>query len=112
MRPGFGKSADATALFLGGHGQRVNPARLGSHVRDVVSKARLGKSGSCHLFRHAFATALLENGCDLRHIQAMLGRARLDTTAIYTHLNMHDLRAAHEKYHPATLSLREKRGSY
>ncbi len=55
-----------------------------------------------------FATVLLENGCDLRHIQAMLGHAKLETTAIYTHLNMRDLNAAHEKYHPAKV-IKEKR---
>ena len=52
-------------------------------------------------FRHAFATALLENGCDLRHIQGMLGHAKLETTAIYLHLSLRDLKVAHEKFHPA-----------
>ena len=53
------------------------------------------------MFRHAFATTLLESGCDIRHIQVMLGHAKLETTAIYIHLNMRDLKAAHDKYHPA-----------
>jgi integrase/recombinase XerD len=110
-RPKLGKIVDPTAMFLGKKGQRVHPGRLASHIHVLVDRARLGKKGSCHLFRHAFATALLENGCDLRHIQAMLGHAKLETTAIYTHLNMHDLKAAHEKYHPAKLDLRDKRGS-
>lgn len=110
-RPRLGKIVDPVAMFLGKHGQRVHPGRLASHVHVVVERARLGKKGSCHLFRHAFATGLLENGCDLRHIQAMLGHAKLETTAIYTHLNMHDLRAAHQKYHPAKLGGRHRLGN-
>jgi integrase/recombinase XerD len=69
-----------------------------------VLRSGIGKKGSCHLFRHAFATALLENGCDLSHIQAMLGHAKLETTAIYIHLNMRDLKAAHRKFHPTSLN--------
>ncbi len=110
-RPFLDRLSVASALFLGMHGQHIRPARLASHIHDLVTKARLGKIGSCHIFRHAFATALLENGCDLRHIQAMLGHTRLDTTAIYLHLNMHDLKAAHEKYHPAKLTPKDKRSA-
>jgi integrase/recombinase XerD len=107
-RPSLGGSADASALFLGKRGQRVHPGRLASHVHGLIDRARLGKSGSCHMFRHAFATILLENGCDLRHIQAMLGHAKLETTALYTHLNMHDLKAAHQRFHPAKLGAVDK----
>jgi integrase/recombinase XerD len=102
-RPRLGKISDQVALFLGTKGQRVHPGRLASHIHDLILRARLGKTGSCHLFRHSFATALLENGCDIRHIQAMMGHAKLETTAIYIHLNMRDLKTAHEKFHPAKL---------
>lgn len=102
-RPRLGKIGDPIALFLGTTGRRVHPGRLASHVHHLIVQARLGKTGSCHLFRHAFATVLLENGCDLRHIQSMMGHAKLETTAIYIHLNMRDLKAAHDKYHPAKL---------
>ena len=43
----------------------------------------------------------MDNGCDLRHIQAMLGHVKLETAAIYLHLSLRDIKAAHEKYHPA-----------
>ena len=100
-RPRLGKIGDPVALFLGTTGRRVHPGRLAAHVHQLIARAGLGKIGSCHLFRHAFATALLENGCDIRHIQSMMGHAKLETTAIYIHLNMRDLKAAHDKYHPA-----------
>lgn len=102
-RPRLGKMGDPVALFLGKTGRRVHPGRLAAHVHQLIGQARLGKTGSCHLFRHSFATALLENGCDIRHIQAMMGHAKLETTAIYIHLSMRDLKTAHEKYHPAKL---------
>jgi integrase/recombinase XerD len=103
-RPLLGATQDKEPLFVGWLGKRVNSARLASHVHDIVLSAGIGKIGSCHLFRHAFATALLENGCDLPHIQAMLGHAKLETTAIYIHLNMRDLKSAHQKYHPTNLT--------
>lgn len=106
-RPLLGATQDKDALFVGLQGRRVNPARLASHIHRIVLRSGVGKQGSCHLFRHAFATALLENGCDLSHIQAMLGHAKLETTAIYIHLNMRDLKAAHRKYHPTSLNCDE-----
>jgi integrase/recombinase XerD len=103
-RPFLGTTQDKDSLFVGMQGRRVNPARLASHVHRLVLRSGIGKKGSCHLFRHAFATALLENGCDLSHIQAMLGHAKLETTAIYIHLNMRDLKAAHRKFHPTSVN--------
>jgi integrase/recombinase XerD len=103
-RPFLGAIQNKDALFVGMQGRRVNPGRLASHIQRIVLRSGVGKKGSCHLFRHAFATALLENGCDLSHIQAMLGHAKLETTAIYIHLNMRDLKAAHRKFHPTSLN--------
>jgi integrase/recombinase XerD len=50
-----------------------------------------------------FATALLENGCDLRHIQAMLGHSSLEATEINTHVSIKELKKAHERCHPARM---------
>ena len=89
-----------SAVFLNYFGRRISGQVLGRAVRQLVRRANLGKPGSCHLFRHAFATELLRNGCDLRHIQAMLGHASLETTQLYTHLDTRQLQAAHYRFHP------------
>ena len=101
-RPKLAGTHESPALFLGIHGQRVHPSRLASHVHDLIQLAYPGRSGSCHAFRHSFATGLLANGCDIRHIQLMLGHVKLETTALYLHLNLPDLKAAHERCHPTS----------
>lgn len=107
-RPKLAWLRESPALFLGSRGQRVHPGRLASHVHDLIARAKLGKSGSCHLFRHSFATGLLENGCDIRHIQLMLGHVKLETTALYLHLSVQELKAAHERCHPTSRTGQDK----
>ncbi|MBD5778286.1 site-specific tyrosine recombinase XerC [Pelagicoccus sp. NFK12] len=89
------------ALFLSNSGIPITPGILGNLVRSLVAKAEIGKTGSCHLFRHAMATLMLEGGADLRHVQEMLGHARLNTTEIYTHVSIGKLIEAHRLSHPA-----------
>jgi len=99
-RPLLEVSAAERALFLSGYGGRLNPNYLGNWVRKTIDAAQLDKTGSCHLFRHACATHLLENGADLRMIQELLGHARLDTTQIYTAVSINQLREVHARCHP------------
>jgi integrase/recombinase XerD len=56
------------------------------------------------MFRHTMATLMLENGADIRFIQAMLGHAKLDTTQIYTQVSIRQLKAIHTATHPGKLA--------
>ena len=67
---------------------------------DELDAAGINEGG-CHLFRHAMATHMLENGADLRFIQAILGHNDINTTTIYTHLSMNKLQQVHALTHPA-----------
>nr|WP_141674812.1 tyrosine-type recombinase/integrase [Gilliamella apicola] len=82
--------------------------RLSHLVRSLIEQANIGKSGSCHLFQHTMATLMLENGADLRWIQAMLGHASPETTQIYTQVSIRALKDIHTATYPAA-SLSRKR---
>jgi len=75
-------------------------------VREYIKASKINKEGACHLFRHAMATAMLENGADIRYIQQMLGHKRLETTEIYTHVSIRKLKEIHAATHPASRLLR------
>jgi integrase/recombinase XerD len=76
-------------------------------VRSYLDKAGVHKVGACHLFRHTMATAMLDNGADVRHVQEMLGHADIGTTQYYTHVSIAKLKAVHAATHPAAKLLHE-----
>jgi integrase/recombinase XerD len=87
-------------LFLRAWGGPLTLEWLSDRVRSYVLRANLGKSGSCHLFRHTMATLMLDGGADIRHVQEMLGHADIKTTQIYTQVSVHKLKAIHDATHP------------
>ena len=97
-----------TTLFLTHLGEAFTANRLTQMVREYVDAANIGKRGSCHLFRHTMATLMLENGADVRFIQAMLGHAKLETTQIYTQVSIRKLKEIHDATHPARLERSDK----
>jgi integrase/recombinase XerD len=90
-------------LFLSDYGGAFRDTKLGDRVKRYLRKAGMNMPGSCHLLRHAMATHMLENGADVRFIQAMLGHGDLSTTQIYTHVSIRKLQEIHAQTHPAKL---------
>jgi integrase/recombinase XerD len=101
VRPLLVVPPDPGVLFLTRRGQALRENRLTEVVHRYVQAAGLGKTGSCHLFRHTMATLLLENGADVREVQEMLGHSQLSTTALYTHVAIGRLKQVHRAAHPA-----------
>ncbi len=103
-RPQLAIEPDDATLFLTQYGEPFHPDALSNLARDLIAQANLGKSGSCHTFRHTMATLMLEGGADLRYIQQMLGHTDLSSTEIYTHVAIRKLQQIHAATHPgATL---------
>jgi integrase/recombinase XerD len=87
-------------LFLNHSGDGLSRMGLWLIVRKHALAAGVAQILSPHVLRHSFATHLLENGADLRALQAMLGHADISTTEIYTHVTRERLRQVFDKFHP------------
>jgi integrase/recombinase XerD len=94
----YWRKANGEPLSIGSQTGRIT-----DRVRKIVDAANTGKTGACHLFRHTMATLMLENGADIRFIQAMLGHASLDTTQIYAQVGIRVLKTVHTATHPGRL---------
>jgi len=90
-------------VFLTAQGEPFSRDHMSSTVKARIDAAKLGKTGSCHLFRHTMATLMHENGADIRFIQEILGHAKLETTQIYTHVSIRTLQQVHAATHPAAM---------
>jgi len=101
VRPSLVCSLSGKHLFLTEYGEPLLPKHLSYRVRSHIRKADIGLSGSCHIFRHSMATLMLENGADIRFIQRMLGHASLESTEVYTHVSVAQLKKVHKLTHPA-----------
>ncbi len=91
---------DETALFVGVRGRRISHRSIQSRVRHWGIKAGIPQRVYPHLFRHSFATHMLESSQDLRAVQELMGHADISTTQIYTHLDFQHLAQIYDKAHP------------
>lgn len=87
-------------LFLNRRGEPITRVMVFTFIKKLAEAANIQKKISPHIFRHSFATHLIEGGADLRAVQMMLGHASITTTEIYTHLNQEYLRNSLLLYHP------------
>ena len=99
-----GRTDMEEALFVSyGRGskvpRRLTPRSVQLLVKFYAAKAGITKKVTPHVVRHSFATDLLENGADLRSVQALLGHASIQTTQIYTHVTDKHLLNVHRAFH-------------
>ena len=87
-------------VFINKTGYRLQPQSIRTVLNDIVKKIELPKKVTPHVFRHSFATKLLENGADLRVVQELLGHASISNTQIYTHVSTERLKAVYDSTHP------------
>ena len=91
---------EETPLFINNTGYRLQNRTIRNAIRDVVDKIHLPKKVTPHVFRHSFATKLIENGADLRVVQELLGHAGISNTQIYTHVSMKRIHDVYDSAHP------------
>ncbi len=91
---------DGVAAFIGRGGRRLTPRAVQRRVTTWARRMGLEMHVHPHMFRHSFASHLLESSSDLRGVQELLGHANIGTTQIYTHLDFQHLAKVYDAAHP------------
>ena len=104
-RPLIAKDSNQTTtnkspVFINKTGYRLQNKSIRNAINDIVEKIQLPKHVTPHVFRHSFATRMIENGADLRVVQELLGHASISNTQIYTHISSQHLKQEYDKAHP------------
>ena len=94
------KISKCDSVFISNHGNTLTSRGvqylMQKHADDIGMNMKIHP----HMFRHSFATHLLDNGADIRVVQELLGHSSLSTTQIYTHISMNRLKEAYSQAHP------------
>lgn len=98
-----GKAPETTGsspVFINNTGYRLQTRTIRNVINEVVERTQLPKHVTPHVFRHSFATRLIENGADLRVVQELLGHTSISNTQIYTHISTQHLKDVYNAAHP------------
>jgi integrase/recombinase XerD len=99
-RPNLLKNLNENALFLNNNGKRLSRVSAWEIVKKAALKTGLDSKVTPHIFRHSFATHLLDGGADIRVVQELLGHASVTTTQIYTLITIDKVRESYRLAHP------------
>ncbi len=99
-RPSLLKRVNESALFLNVRGTRLSRVSAWEIVKKAAVKSGLTSRVTPHIFRHSYATHLLDGGADIRVVQELLGHASVTTTQIYTLVTIDKVRESYRLAHP------------
>ena len=94
------KGKENEFLLLNKDGRELTTRGIRKIIDQVISRTSVKTKVSPHTIRHTFATHLLDNGCDLRSVQEMLGHKNINSTEVYTHVTSERLKNVYFKSHP------------
>jgi integrase/recombinase XerD len=100
VRPELIRDPFEKHLFLSGRNRKLSKNVLWELIKKYAKKARIQKNVHPHTFRHTCATAMLRNKASIRVVQELLGHSSLNSTQVYTHLSITDLKEVHARCHP------------
>jgi len=90
-------------LIVGEKKESLTTRRIQQIIDDIIKKTSIKLNITPHMFRHTFATHLLDNGCELLAVQELLGHESLSSTEVYTHVSNEHLRDVFVKCHPRNI---------
>ena len=101
MKRPTGKDKDSI-IFCNLKGEQLTERGVQYIIDTLARNCGIYRKITPHMLRHSFATHFLENGMNLRYLQALLGHSNLSTTEIYTHLSIEELTKVYRKAHPGS----------